>query len=60
MFFKAMKRKDCGPRSEDMRAIVPLYNPVNKRVWNEIKQWEAGRGSGKLFSSSSHSTLSIR
>lgn len=45
MFFQAMKRKNFDPKTEDMKSIVPIHNAVNERAWEEIKQWEAGRGS---------------
>ncbi|KAI9849567.1 MAG: Cytochrome c1 heme lyase [Thelocarpon superellum] len=44
MFFNAMKRKNYDPKTEDMRAIVPIHNAVNERAWMEIKQWEKGQG----------------
>lgn len=47
MFFNAMKRKEWDPKAEDMRTIVPIHNAVNERAWEEIKEWESGRGSEK-------------
>jgi len=43
-FFDAMRRKKWDPREPDMRAIVPIHNAVNERAWQEILQWEKGRG----------------
>lgn len=40
MFFEAMKRKGHGPKTADMRTIVPIHNAVNERAWREILQWE--------------------
>lgn len=45
MFFNAMRRKNYDPQETDMRSIVPIHNAVNERAWQEIKQWEKGRGS---------------
>lgn len=47
MFFAAMKRKSYDPNAADMRTIVPIHNAVNERAWQEIKEWEMGRGSEK-------------
>ncbi|KAI9696983.1 MAG: Cytochrome c1 heme lyase [Candelina mexicana] len=44
MFFNAMRRKNYDPKTEDMKAIVPIHNAVNERAWAEIKEWEKGRG----------------
>ncbi|KAF3907241.1 hypothetical protein ABW20_dc0104140 [Dactylellina cionopaga] len=45
MFFDAMKRKDWDANAEDMRMIVPIHNAVNEKAWEEIKEWEKGKGS---------------
>lgn len=45
MFFNAMKRKSYNPDEKDMQTIVPIHNAVNERAWQEIKEWERGRGS---------------
>ena len=44
MFFDAMRRKNFGPNSEDMKTIVPIHNAVNERAWSEIKRWEKDQG----------------
>ena len=43
-FFEAMKRKNWDPNAIDMKAVVPIHNSVNERVWNYIKIWENGQG----------------
>ncbi|CAG98941.1 cytochrome c1 heme lyase CYT2 [Kluyveromyces lactis] len=43
-FFEAMKRKNWDPEAVDMKAVVPIHNSVNERVWNYIKIWEDGQG----------------
>ncbi|QPG73598.1 hypothetical protein FOA43_000910 [Brettanomyces nanus] len=43
-FYKAMKRKQWEPESEDMKTVVPLHNLVNEVAWDYIQQWEEGQG----------------
>ncbi|CDO96519.1 unnamed protein product [Kluyveromyces dobzhanskii CBS 2104] len=43
-FFEAMKRKNWDPEAVDMKAVVPIHNSVNERVWNYIKIWENNQG----------------
>jgi cytochrome c heme-lyase len=57
MFFAAMKRKSYDPNAADMRTIVPIHNAVNERAWQEIKEWEMGRGSEKYLLNLSHKLL---
>ncbi|KAK4549758.1 hypothetical protein LTR36_005059 [Oleoguttula mirabilis] len=45
MFFAAMRRKGHAAEAADMASVVPIHNAVNEKAWQEIKQWEAGRGS---------------
>ncbi|KAI9888811.1 MAG: Cytochrome c1 heme lyase [Vezdaea aestivalis] len=47
MFFAAMRRKNHDPKERDMKAVVPIHNAVNERVWKEIREWERGLGGEK-------------
>jgi hypothetical protein len=46
-FFAAMARKQHSPRAEDMKTIVPIHNVVNERAWQQVRDWEEGRGGEK-------------
>ena len=46
-FFAAMNRKQHNPRKEDMKSIVPIHNVVNERAWQQVCEWEEGRGGQK-------------
>lgn len=46
-FFTAMARKQHNPQQQDMKSIVPIHNIVNERAWQQVREWEVGRGGEK-------------
>ncbi|AET38890.1 cytochrome c1 heme lyase CYT2 Ecym_3404 [Eremothecium cymbalariae DBVPG len=43
-FYEAMLRKNWDPEVQDMKAVIPIHNTVNERVWSYIKSWEKDQG----------------
>lgn len=46
-FYDAMQRKGMAGAGErmDMRAVIPIHNDVNERVWRSIERWEGAETS---------------
>ena len=46
-FYDAMQRKGMAGAGErmDMRAVIPIHNDVNERVWRSIERWEGAEQS---------------